>query len=170
MSKKLRLQRKTLLAVGEGDTEVAFLKHIRSMYCSDGLGVSLTIKNANGKGPDNVINHAIKCLSLAAFDKRLCLLDTDLKWPDKTVKIAKKHKVELIGSVPCIEGLLLAMLDKTVPDLSDTCKKTLQQVSKNDMTESNHYEPLFPKPTIQQARVKITELNHLLNLIEDAPH
>jgi len=59
LRKKYRV-RKTLLIVGEGDSEEAFLKHLRELYCSDGAGVAVTVRNAHGKGPEHVINHAAK--------------------------------------------------------------------------------------------------------------
>lgn len=40
MTKNMRAQRSTLLAVGEGDCEQAFLQHLRTLYCADRLGVA----------------------------------------------------------------------------------------------------------------------------------
>mgnify|MGYP001473509280 CR=1 FL=1 len=36
MARKQHQVRKTLLVVGEGDSEEAFLKHLRDLYCSGG--------------------------------------------------------------------------------------------------------------------------------------
>lgn len=57
MAGKQHQIRKTLLVVGEGDSEKAFLRHLRGLYCSGGAGVAATVSNAHGGGPDNVINH-----------------------------------------------------------------------------------------------------------------
>ena len=59
MAKRIRHTRSTLLVVGEGDTEVAFLRHLRVIFCSACKGVEVTIRNAYGKGPENVINTVI---------------------------------------------------------------------------------------------------------------
>jgi RloB-like protein len=166
MRGRIRTQRKTLLAIGEGDTEVAFLKHVRSLYCSDRFGVNMIIKNANGRGPDNVINHAVRSSKQASYDRQLCLLDTDIKWSDKIVKVAKIHRISLIGSTPCIEGLLLLIFGEKVPDQSANCKKTLQQLTKNDMSEVNHYKTHFPKQHLDTVRQEISVLNELLMMIE----
>jgi hypothetical protein len=40
--KQPRLQRKTLLAVGEGKADAAFLVHLRKLYCTDRNGVNVT--------------------------------------------------------------------------------------------------------------------------------
>jgi hypothetical protein len=114
-SKQVRKQRKTLLAMGEGKAEAAFLAHLRKLYCTNGKGVNVTIRNANGKGPGNVIATAIGALRITSYDKKLCLLDTDLDWTIENKKDAKRKKIELIGSTPCLEGLLLLILQKTVP-------------------------------------------------------
>lgn len=52
MARKQHQVRKTLLIVGEGDSEEAFLKHLRELYCSGGAGVAVTVRNAHGKGPE----------------------------------------------------------------------------------------------------------------------
>ena len=41
---------RTLLLVGEGATEEAFLRHVKSIYAPRGAGLKVTIKNAHGKG------------------------------------------------------------------------------------------------------------------------
>ena len=91
MTKPNRRQRKTLLVVGEGDCEYAFLKHLRNMYCSDGAGVNVTIRNAQGGGPDSIVNQVLRHIRLASFDKQIALLDTDIAWSDSLKKIAKKN-------------------------------------------------------------------------------
>ena len=50
----------TVLIVGEGDTEKAFLDYLKSLYVTRGCGVSVTIRNAHGKGPINVVDTAIR--------------------------------------------------------------------------------------------------------------
>lgn len=167
MKKRKRSIRKTLLAVGEGDTEVAFLKHIKGLYCSDGLGVSLSIRNAHGKGPENVINHTIQCQHLASYDKKLCLLDTDLPWSQEIIRSAEKYNINLVGSTPCIEGLLLSILNQTISNLSNACKKKLQQFTKQDMTEVGHYQNYFSKEILEANRMKVDALDQLLTIIED---
>lgn len=105
--KKSRQVRKTLLVVGEGDSEVAFLKHLRQLYCSGGAGVTVTVHNAHGLGPDNVIQTAIALNRMGGYDRVVALLDTDLPWPTVTQKAAKRARIELVGSTPCLEGLFV---------------------------------------------------------------
>src|SRR5690554_3982718 len=99
--KRIIRQRATLLIVGEGATEEAFLQHLRTLYCSDRKGASVTIRNAYGKGPDNVLNVAIREASRAAqFDHVAVLMDTDIPWSQKLKKQAKDNGIHLIGCEP----------------------------------------------------------------------
>lgn len=68
MVRKQHRVRKTLLIVGEGDSEEAFLKHLRDLYCSGGSGVAVTVRNAHGKGPENVIDHAARLARIYSYD------------------------------------------------------------------------------------------------------
>ncbi len=76
--------------MGEGDCEYAFLQHLRSLYCVDRLSVKVTIRNAQGGGPDSIVNQVVRHIRLAHYDKQLALLDTDLAWSDRLKKLPRK--------------------------------------------------------------------------------
>lgn len=166
MVKKIRHQRKTLLVMGEGDCEAAFLQHLRNIYCSNGEGVAVTIRNAQGGGPVSIVTQVIRHIRLASYDKKIALLDTDLTWSDELKKIAKNNDILMIGSNPCLEGLLLNVLKKPAPLISRECKKTLQSHTKADMTEWRHYDPHFSREIFEDARKILTELDNLLSYFE----
>ena len=165
-SGKKRGIRPTLLVIGEGDCEVAFLKHLRQMFCSDGLGVNVTIGNAHGKGPEHVVDHTRRQSRQYGYTQVAALLDTDIVWTDQLKKLARQNKIHLIGSSPCLEGLLLAILELRVPDASAECKKTLRQHLGFDMTEREHYQTSFHRRAMESARQRIPELDCLLRLFE----
>ena len=71
---------KTLLIVGEGYDEVAFLNHLKQFPGVCGRGVEITIRNARGKGAAGVIDCAIKLSANADCDQVAVLLDTDTDW------------------------------------------------------------------------------------------
>lgn len=166
MAKRIRRIRKTLLAVGEGKTEVAFLNHLRVIFCSDQKGVSVKILNAYGKGPENVVETLISHCRGVDYDHRLALLDTDILWTTELKKLARAQKIELIGSTPCIEGLLLQILSQPLHSTSLACKKKLQGLSGLAMTDRDHYAALFSCGVLMAARQRIPELNTLLNCFE----
>lgn len=157
---------KTLLVVGEGDAEVAFLKHLRSLYCTQGAGVRVTIRNAHGKGPGNVVTHAARLAQGCSYDSCVALLDTDIEWTEELKKRARKAKIELVGSSPCIEGLLLLILRKRCPEQSAQCKRELKRNLGYDVTEWEHCAHVFPKTVLDGARTRISELDRLIKQYE----
>ena len=159
-------QRRTLLAVGEGKSDAAFLKHLRKLYCSSGLGLTVTVRQANGKGPGNVIATAIGALRISYYDKKLCLLDTDLFWTPKNHRDAKHNKIELIGSTPCLEGMLLQILGRTVPPSNHECKGQIKAILKKDLLYPEDYESTFYFELLENARPQVPVLNQLLRLYQ----
>ncbi len=159
-------QRKTLLAVGEGKSDAAFLKYLRTQFCAGGSGVSVTVRQANGKGPRNVISTAIGALRISSYDKKLCLLDTDIDWTSQNKIDAKRKKIELIGSTPCLEGLLLKVLGKQISSISDDCKRQLKAITGKEMFEAEDYAAHFTYFHLQAVRTNIAELDKLLRLFE----
>ena len=166
MARKQHQVRKTLLVVGEGDSEEAFLKHLRDLYCSGGAGVTVTVRNAHGKGPENVIDHTARQARVFSYDARVALLDTDIPWTEKLKKEARKSKIEMVGSTPCFEGLLLSILGKRPPTQSADCKKAIAQQLGIDLTERQSYAGPFSKAVLDAARQTITELDQLLRFFE----
>lgn len=107
----------TVLLVGEGDADVAFLGHLKTLYVPRGVGVSVTVRNAHGKGPENVLDTVICQSRNAHFDLKGALLDADIPWTAVLEKQARQQRIQLIGAKPCLEGLLLSILGQHAPDL-----------------------------------------------------
>jgi hypothetical protein len=161
----MRETRKTLLLVGEGDTEEAFLRHLRSLYCANRQGVAVTIRNAHGRGPQHIVAYAIR--QNAGYDCRAVLMDTDIPWDDRTRKKARENGVTLIGSRPCVEGMLLGILGQPVPNTSDACKLAItKKLPGVALTKAESYRECFARPVLDAARSKIPELDSLLKCLE----
>lgn len=166
MSRTIRIQRKTLLVVGEGDTEVAFLKYLRSLYCSKGQGTEVTIVNAHGKSPESIVNTTIRHAGSAAFDKKVCLLDTDVPWPIAVCTKANKYKIAMLGATPCVEGLFLDILGIPIPHIIDQCKPKIASMFNFKLTDERNYLRVFDKNKLNEARHRVATLNDLLNFYE----
>ena len=110
--KHSRAVARTVLIVGEGDAEVAFLRYLKELYVARGSGVAVTIKNAHGKGALNVVDCAIRQSMSVQFDQVAALLDTDTDWTDAARKKAKQGKVHVLPCNPCLEALLLSLKDE----------------------------------------------------------
>ena len=107
-----RVVARTVLIVGEGDAEVAFLRYLKELYVARGSGVAITIKNAHGKGALNVVDCAIRQSMSVQYDQVVALLDTDTDWTDAARKKAKQGKVHVLPCNPCLEALFLSLKDE----------------------------------------------------------
>lgn len=166
--KAKRTQRKTLLVVGEGYTEVAFLNYLKGLYCRDKLGAHVTVKNAHGKGPENIVQTAIREQRRGQYDKVAAVLDTDIPWRDRLEKEAREHLVELIGNSPCVEALFLRLLGELVPDDTAACKMKIKSVLAADLLNKDTYADWCTREKLELLRNTDTDtdLDNLLNLYE----
>lgn len=144
MAKKKVVRRsinKTLLLVGEGYAEKAFLSHLKSLFSNGSF--KITIVTAGGKGPEHVITHAISCKKCDGYDFVIVLLDTDIPWPKAHIQKAMALGVNLIGSDPCLEGLLLEVIGQKKSETNDGCKKLLHPQLSGPCTERDSYSQVY---------------------------
>lgn len=156
---------RTLLIVGEGDSELAFLSHLKSLYAPRGSGLQVTLRNAHGKGPEHVVEFALRQAQQFSYDSCAALLDTDLTWPPAMIKRARSRKLLLIPSRPCLEGLLLHVLARPVPALSDPCKQALHPLLSGRSTDPGSYAKLFPRRLLDERCTSVESLAELRRLI-----
>ena len=157
---------RTVLLVGEGDSEVAFLQHLKALYVTRGCGVAVTIKNARGKGAAHVVDVAVRQSRNAAFDVKAVLLDTDTDWNDKTRTTARKAKVLVVASNPCLEALLLTAHGHPVTGKSAANLKHEFSVRFGAAAfEPKVYQRHFPREFIEQARLRLDELQQIWHLL-----
>lgn len=169
MTRRPNLSKRTVLTtaliVGEGDTEKAFLDYLKSLYVTRGCGVSVTVRNAHGKGPMNVVDTAIRQSRTGEYKVVAVLMDTDLPWTDDVIKLARKHRICLIGATPCADGLLLQILGEQAPELSPRCKEALHARMNRKPFVKEAYAQDFPKKLLDEKSVGIPALKKLLELM-----
>lgn len=160
----------TILAFGEGQTEEAFLRHLGSLYILRESGVSIMYDCAGGKDPEYMIDRVIrKKKGYDVFNIVFILLDDDKLILDETQQKAREHNILIIQSKPCIEGLLLNILDEHFLVISKTsrqCKREFEDkyLNKKDKIDSRKYYKLFNKEKLDTARSKISAINELLKI------
>ncbi len=113
-----------------------------------------------------MIDYAARQARMYSYDAHTALLDTDIAWTDKLKKDARKAKINMIGSIPCFEGLLLSILGKRPANSSAACKKAIQRLIGIDLTERQSYAKHFSKELLDAARLKVLELDLLLKAFE----
>lgn len=162
----------TALIVGEGETEGAFLCHLKSLYCQRGLGVQVKVEWTYGGSPTDMIVEALKLKHGADYSRSGLLLDTDVPWPAEAIKLAEINKLLLLGSKPCVEALFLSILlpdrDWTIQSVK-ACKKEFHArfLNESQKTESERYQKYFTKEVIDAAKGRITILNDLLKMMTE---
>jgi hypothetical protein len=148
----------------EGDTELTLVNYLKAL-CGRNCGTRVTTENAHGGSGDTVLKLAInRCKS---FDVSACLYDTD-RAPKvkKHILKAKQLDIQEIKSTPCIEALLLEILDEKVPASTEDCKRAMQRIVGNDsLTEIATFKKYFPQELIKQRKSEVSQLGKLMGLI-----
>lgn len=154
---------RTLLLVGEGDTEVAFLQHVKALYAPRGSGLKVTVRNAHGKGAKHVVEWTSR--QIGEFDAKAVLLDTDQDWSDAVAKKAKTARIVVLKSEPLCEALLLRLLGQSDAGDSKTLKARLAPFVRNDALCAENYADRFDKVCLEAGRIREPAIDGLLTLL-----
>lgn len=165
--KQLRPRKITVLAFGEGDDEKVFLRYIVANYCRRDK-VAVASASAGGGGPTYILEKAMSFRRGEKRDFEFILLDTDKVWPEEMVELAREQGIELIGNTPCLESLLLEILNIPIPDNigSGRCKQLFEEQCLSGNFNEEECQRLFPKPILNLARQRIQKLDTIIKKIE----
>lgn len=166
--KKRRQASKTLLVFGEGFGEEMFLKYLKSLY-SYKSNVAITVKKGKGGDAQNIVIDADR--TPGAFDRKIVILDNDKAKVEMTKarQEAKNRGIKLIENTPCLESLLISILDKKPASKNSAwCKGEFESkyIEKKKRGELSEYIKLFPKKLLDGQRPKIPELDKLISIME----
>jgi 5S rRNA maturation endonuclease (ribonuclease M5) len=144
-SKRIPVQRDSVLVVVEGETDQAFCKYLKSQL-SPGRGIQIVVENAHGGSPDKIIEHARNLNRLRRADRVIIIFDGDKAMTETGEALAEKMNAEIIQFHPCIEGFFLLLLGEKAPPMSKECKRAFRKnyLNKKDAQQSKKYEDLFP--------------------------
>ncbi len=148
---KWKAQR-TLLIVGEGAHDVAFLKHAKSVFVTRGCGLAVQIKNANGRGALHVINYAISLSNNANYDTVAALFDTDEGWSEAVATLARRNDITTLKSDSCLETMLLRALNLECKGTSSALKKRLAKQINGDAREPESYARCFTRHVLKKTK------------------
>lgn len=162
VKRPLRKTNRTVLIVVEGETEEAFVTHLRNLYYRRGMKLSVHIRNARGYGPQGIIDKLKSVTQTILYEHRIAVLDGDIPLKTSDEKWLRVSKVQTIISVPAIEATLLTILGKHAPDITNACKSELQKHAPGDQTDTYYYKKYFPLEMLEQARKKVLVLDALI--------
>ncbi|WP_201582867.1 hypothetical protein [Psychrobacter jeotgali] len=165
--RKVRVMNKTtLLIMGEGEHDKAFLKHMRGVYYNRSSGVKITLDFSSGGSPHDIIKDTVKKSKHTDYDKRFILMDEDIAIKQQDYDIAHKESIVILQSAPvCLEGMLLTILGEYTASISTAqkCKSLLHPKLSGNPIEPKSYYPLFEKQVLDDTNhTTIQELRKLL--------
>ena len=169
-TKKNRASKSTFLIVGEGSRDVFFLKYLDSLYLRKDI-VWTKILDGKGGTADGIVDYAKR--QLGDYYKKIVMIDNDKKESEmlKARKKASEGGMDLIENTPCLEALLLSILnggDSFDDKGSRWCKKEFESkhLHKNNRQIAQEFEKKFPKKLLSKLRKKISKLNYLISIFE----
>lgn len=162
----MRKAKRTILIVGEGRHEEAFLSHLKRLYIGRGCGLSVSIKNARGKGAKHVVDWTVRQIRNVSYDVVAVLLDTDQDWTPAVQTKAKRNKIAVLTSDPCFEALLLRAMRKRAVGDAKALKKAFAPYVKRDPTRPENYQKYFSHEDLQAMRTIEATIDRLLKLFD----
>ena len=115
----------SLIVVGEGAHDKAFISHMKSLYDGE-TGQTVKVDSADGGSPKDIIKTTDRKYKHTAYDRRYTLMDSDVPITQQDRDSARKLKIQLILSEPvCLEGMLLEVLGQRAPNTAASCKASL---------------------------------------------
>lgn len=155
---------RTLLLVGEGATEEAFLRYVKGIYAPRGAGLRVTVKNAHGKGAKHVIEWTARQRGIADFDAVAALLDTDQDWTPIVARTAKSARIQVLKSEPLFEAMMLRLIGQRDIGDSKTLKAKLAPFVGNDPLRPVNYGMSFSQQCLEASRQTEPTIDALLAL------
>jgi len=163
---KSRPQKQTLLLVGEGYDEEAFLKYLKSQLVGREAGLEVKIKNAKGKGAKHVVEWTIRQAKQADYNEVAALLDTDKDWTTAVQKQARANNIFVLTSEPCFEAMLLRLIGVTPEIDTKKLKKQFEPYVNNAATVSENYAEYFNPDALKSKRHQEKTIDKLLQLLK----
>ena len=162
MTRHIKIQKNTVFAFGEGESELVFLKYLKSVYSCE--KTSVTVRHAGGKDVAYILEKAIRVRGGGSFNHSFILLDTDRGLPEEL-------RMELIGSTPCLEGMLLSILEPQsnhVTRSSGDCKKYFikNYIGADRIITSKDCEKYFSKTILDKAKISNPTLKRIVDIME----
>lgn len=155
---------RTLLIVGEGYAEEAFLNHVKRLYAPRGCDLSVTIKNARGKGARHVVDWTRRQIANVDFDSVASMLDTDQDWSEPVAKQARTAKILVLKSEPCFEALMLRLLGQSDAGETKVLKKRFAPYVNGEPLRAENYATHFGKGLLESRRNQEPTIDTLLKL------
>ena len=162
MKKPIRRTNNTILMAVEGYTEEALIKHLKSIYCGRDSLVSVTIKNAKGKGPEGIVEAIKSAKRTGDYNLIGAVFDGDIQISKDVNAWLNSNKVSRFISTPSIEATLLSVRAIKPGRTTKDCKDLLLNAFAGDSTDESFYVKHFADCVIERGRMSSSCLNDLI--------
>lgn len=162
-------QRYTKFVRPEGPHDATFMKLLREYYVVP--DISVEIKKDRARDQVTMVREAIQ--REGAFDERIVVMDGDVAQEEMTqANELAKGKVEVVRNVPCIEAVLIKILEpkKKINGWTSQALKDYfegKYIPQEKRTDLNTYRRKFPKKMLDEARQRVPELDRMIKVIEE---
>ncbi len=171
-AKPRRWASNAVLAVGEGQAEYIFMRHVKALYLPRACGTTATIKAATGKGAARVVAYTASISKLATHNRVIALLDTDTAWTAAVRAQAKAAGIIVIEATPCLEAVLLHISgnsgERTTAQHKGEFKKAFGMEAHDERMLRDVYPKGFDKAALEAAKSKVPALLALLAALTGA--
>jgi len=163
----VRKTNKTVLFAVEGETDFAFLTHIKSCYVGRECNVSVKVKNAHGAGPLGIMDALVSGARGKSYDFLAALFDSDIPLCNESKRYFERNEVQLFRSDPAIEGTILRLGDQRLQENISTgeCKRMLARIYPGDSMDVRFYERHFNKEYLDAHRGRVLLLDELIDYL-----
>lgn len=164
-----RRTKKTRLVYCEGAHDRAFLECIKSVYSSEVYTVDVR-RGAGGDQP-----HLVEAANKKgrAYDQAFLKVDGDRDLEEMATadSLAEELKVILLRTKPCLEALLITILEpnKRIGSWNAArLKRYFQEtyIPESKRTDARAYSAVFTKQVLDEARGRLAELDALVRLFQ----
>ena len=160
----------TVLVYCEGLEDAAFLKYLKHLYHQDHIDPRVRIQSDRGGTADGIVLDALNVYG--DYSYRVVVLDNDKKLEEmqKAQKLALANNIILVLSTPCMERLLLEVMNHSDlnPKLgSNKCKKLFEDsyFVGLDRTDWGDYGRIFLKKSLNARMSQLVGLKRMHNLV-----
>ena len=141
------------------------MRHLRKLYLSGRVGHAVSDHNARGRGGKRALELATSPRVKVGVDQLVNLIDTDQDWNDDLRAAARRRRVHVVESAPCLEAWLLQVAGHKPPDSSAACKRAFEQEFGGAAHREQVYAQYFGRAVFDAARSTVQVLDQLLTLM-----
>lgn len=172
-----RQVRPTALVYCEGAHDAAFINHIKSLYVNvSQTNTRFKVMTGQGGSPDSLVRELLRIPD--DYDRHLVKVDNDRTGSERqlaeslaALSNTQKKVIMFCWSTPCLEALLLSIVDSTFNTgrrQSNTLKQQFENgyIPADKRSNRRSYEQHFSRQVLDSARQRIPELDELIKFFE----